>query len=256
MIWYCPAGNFPLQTTTAPYEPAGTWLEETPLPLVTPAVYPAPVFPCDLPLVTGAIHCPSGPSSPTEIEASAGVATQTWIVPLVEPTDVTGTRVVLPSCTNTLLCTSGWPGEKTTEPLLPAATVITCPGFAGPTNDARTCSHAIVPSCGPKSVPSDRLTATGRCIASARSKRNVTPVTMSSVSNEPLLSLPMRANRIWPFGAMPAYVPVAPPLPAAMDVTCVPWPTSSFGNDFGVPIRASMSLPCRTAPPYFASSSG
>jgi len=94
-------------------------------------------------------------------------------------------------------------GVSTMEPLLPAATTSACPGLAGPTYPARVCSQAREPSCGPKSVPMERLTTTGSFIESARSKRNATPRSSASLPIESLPGSVMRAMRSPAWGATP-----------------------------------------------------
>ena len=101
---------------------------------------------------------PSGPSSPTLIVAPACIATHTCTLPSCDAdATVSGTRSSVPDCTNTFSCT----GASTMDPLLPAEATNACPGLSGPTWLASACSHDIVPSCGPKSLPLEKLTTMG-----------------------------------------------------------------------------------------------
>ena len=223
------------------------------------------LLPAECPGSTGWIHVPSGPSRPTVRVAPACRAIHTCTPPLLEPGVGMGTRVVEVASTRTCWCT----GVSTIEPLLPAETTMACPGCEGPTWLARACSQSSEPSCGPKSAPRERLTTIGIFMASARSKRNATPRSKSSLV---LVSLPAEKTRATTrpaLGAMPLYGErPCSPLPAAHDATSVPWPCSSCGSALcgADGSAASMSAADQTAPkamlpapsgvPYFFSRSG
>ncbi len=95
----------------------------------------------------------------------------------------------------------------------------------------------------------EKFAASGTPIAAARLKTKLAPVMTSLSSKLPVASRVARTITSDAEGAIPMYF-VPPPLPAAIDATCVPWPFTSVGTMLVLAwaMSVSMSLPVSTAP--------
>src|SRR5882762_2270097 len=119
---------------------------------------------------------------------------------------------------------------RSRPPEFPAAIAIAAPRVPGPTAASIVISSGSLPSCAPMSVPRLMFPTQGLPAAAAVSATNWTAAVRSQAPQKAPLLSNTRTTRRSASGATPANVPAATPLPvsrplpAAVPVTCVPWP--------------------------------